>query len=133
MNKRTYGSYIPFETLIKPRKRVIIESRNKRPIWDLVKGFINYRVKIGEKFTRKDMLEYVYPNPDVCHYMRSHNNTADNYRLLFSKVKVVKNTDTLGVYIKLRDVPNKLTTTRLRKIAADKSWKSWFVPFDERL
>jgi ATP adenylyltransferase/5',5'''-P-1,P-4-tetraphosphate phosphorylase II len=128
-----HDSYIPFETLIKPRKRVVVESRNKRPIWDLVKGFINYRVEIGEKFTRKDMLEYIYPNPDVFYYMRSHNNTADNYRLLLNKVEVVKTTDTLGVYIKLRDVPNRLTTTRLRKIAADKSWKSWFVPFDERL
>jgi len=135
MNKRTHGKYIPFETLIVPRKRkrVIIESRNNKPIWDLMKEFINKHARIREKFTRRNMLTYIYPDPNVCDYMRSHNNTADNYRLLLNKVEIVKNTDKLGVYIKLRDVPNKLTTTRLRKIAADKSWKSWFIPFEEKI
>lgn len=133
MNKRTHGQYIPFETPYTRQKRVIIETRDKKPIWILIKNFINYRVKVGEEFTRSNMLKYIYPDPDVRWYMRKKNNAADSYRLLLNKVEIVKKTDNLGVYIKLRDIPNRLTLTRLRKIAADKSWKSWFVPFDERL
>jgi hypothetical protein len=133
MNERMHGSYIPFRDVITKQKRIIIKSRRNKPIWVLMKEFINNRTNIGEKFTRKDMLKYIYPDPNICHYMQSHPNTPDSYRLLLTKVEIVKNTDRLGVYIKLRDIPNRLTTTRLKKITADKSWKSWFIPVDERL
>ncbi len=134
MNRRTHGSYIPFDSIITRRqKKVIIKTRKEKPIWDLMKYFINYRAEIGEKFTRKDMLEYIYPDPNVCYYMRRNGNTLDSYRCLLAKVKIIKNTDDLGIYTKLRDIPNRLTTTRLKKIAEDRSWKSWFVPFDEKI
>ena len=133
MNKRTHGQYIPFEKPLIWDKKIVIETRKKKPIWNLMKCFINYRANIGEKFTREAMLKYIYPDPNVCYYMRKNGNTVDSYRLLLSKVEIVKNTDELGVYIKLRDIPNRLTTTRLKKIAGDKSWKSWFIPVDERM
>ncbi len=133
MNKRTHGQYIPHEEALKWQKRVIIKTRTNKSVWYLVKRFINKRVEIEEKFTRKDMLTYIYPDPDVYHYMRSNNNTPDSYRHLLTQVKIVKTTDKPGVYIKLRDIPDKLTTPKLQEIAHDKSWKSWFIPLDERL
>ncbi len=131
MKKRITGKYIPGKYIW--HEKVVYRTRNNKSVWDLVKNFINYRANAGEKFTRKDMLKYIYHDPNVCQYMRTHNNTADNYRLLLTKVNIVKTTDARGIYTKLRNVPNRLTTTRLRKIAADKSWKSWFVPFDEKI
>lgn len=133
MNKRTHGQYIPFEKPLIWDKKIVIKTRNNKSVWVLMREFINKRVMIGENFTRRNMITYIYPDPNVCHYMRSNNNTPDSYRLLLNKVGIVKNTDKLGVYIKLRDIPDKLTTTKLQEIATDKSWKSWFIPVDERL
>lgn len=133
MKKRTTGKYIPFEKPLIWQKKIVYKSRNDKPIWLLVKNFINYRAKTGEKFTRAEMFKYIYPDPKVHNYMVSHNNTVDNYRLLLNKVTILKNTDKRGIYIKLRNIPNRLSTTRLRKIAEDKSWTSWFVPFDEKI
>jgi len=133
MNKRTHGQYVPFDKPIMWEKKITIKTRNNKSVWILMKEFINKHARIGENFTRRNMLTYIYPDPNVCHYMRSNNNTPDSYRLLLNKVEIVKNTDQLGVYVKLRHIPGDLTITRLQKIAADKSWKSWFIPLDEKI
>jgi len=109
-----------------------IISKDNKPLWELMKEYINDHIKIGNKFTRKDMLNYMYPNigrDDMCYIT----NTPDTYRWLLVKVKILKVANKPGIYIKLQNIPDKLTTTELKKIASDKSWREWFIPLDEKI
>ena len=114
-------------------ERVKYRTRDDRPIWELMKEFINERVQTGKLFKRKNMLEYMYPG--LGHEMCSLENTADHYRCLLGNdnVRILQATDTLGVYKKLRDIPDGFTTTRLKEIARDKSWRQWFIPIEEKV
>ncbi len=107
-----------------------IKSRYNKSLWELMKNYIN-NIKIGNKFTRKDMLTYIYPsiNDDDIRHIE---NTPDQYRSLLTNVEILKATDKPGIYIKLQNIPDNLTTSKLKKIVGDKSWRKWFIPIEER-
>ena len=109
----------------------VTSTRNHKSIWGLMKNYINKQVKIGNTLTRKNLLNYIYPNcANIIGYSES---SVDAYRWLLVKVKILKVTNKRGTFLKLRNVPNKLTLTKLRKVAADKSWREWFIPLDEKI
>lgn len=103
-----------------------IKKRSNKSMWILLKDFINSEVENNQAFTRLEMLEYIYPK--FGEYLLAYDNSVDIYRsLLMNKnIKILEPTTKRGVYIKRRNIPDKLTTTQLTKIAHDGSWKSWF-------
>ena len=129
-NEKILSVSIKNDQLIRHGYHII--SKDNKPLWELMKEYINDHIKIGNKFTRKDMLNYIYPNigsDDMC-YIK---NTPDNYRCLLTNVEILKATNEPGIYIKLQNIPDNLTTSKLKKIVADKSWRKWFIPINERI
>lgn len=109
-----------------------MRTRNGESIWDNLKKFINDHIDSQKKFTRKDMFNYVYPEiAENFHWGKVY--TLDTYRAYLSKVKILDFSEKSGIYIKLRDIPDDLKLNKLKQIANDKSWKSWFIPLDEKL
>lgn len=64
--------------------------------------------------------------------VKGSNNTIDAYIQTLCNLNVLKKVKP-GKYQIIRHVPKKLTLSNARKIAYDKSWKSWFIPLEERL
>lgn len=131
MKKRPRGQYISIFRDGRYRKSNF-DKRDDRSVWEIFQEFINEEISIGENFSRHKMLNYIYPalGIEIEYYTEL---TPDHYRLFLTKehvgvLKQVKN----GLYKKLRNIPKGLTTTRLTKIARDKTWKRWFIPFDDR-
>ena len=89
--------------------------------WMFISEFINSK-KIGEIITRKEMLEKFRQT-----YSRDcQTKTLDGYRNLLTRIGILE-WYKLGKYIKLQDIPKKLTSTKARKLLYDRSWKDWFA------
>jgi len=132
MLERKNRKYISVKTNDRYIKKEYKIRENKN-IWLLMKEFINIHVQTGELFTRATMLEYIYP--DIANSIKNIINTADTYRCLLcnENIPILEATKKLGTYKKLQDIPMNLTTTKLKEIVTEKSWKSWFVPFENKL
>jgi len=113
----------------RPVIRLLPEFKNPdtichRPIWDLCKEFIN-GLKIGEKFTRSTLLHSVYariPMGEIA---------VDKYRRSLTILGILEHNER-GVYIKKHNIPKHVTVTQLTKAAYDDSWKTWFIPLEDR-
>ncbi len=131
MKKRPQGQYISIFRDGRYNKSNL-QKRDDRSIWEIFQEFVNEKINVDGNFSRREMLEYVYPTlgMDVERYM---NLSPDHYRSCLTKdhIMILKLVET-GLYKKLQNIPKGLTTTRLIKIARDKTWKRWFIPFDDR-
>ena len=106
-------------------------TRNRKPIWYLMKNYINKHIKIGNEVTRKNLLKYIYPK--CGNIIWNGETSVDSYRWLLVKVEFLKVTNKQGTFLKLRNIPSELTLTKIRKVASDKSWREWFIPLDEKI
>ena len=95
-----------------------------------MKEFINTRIKVEEKFTRKNMFNYVY-SESFNVWSKVH--TLDNYRACLMKVEILDVTDKKGIYIKLQNIPEDLKLNKLKQIAYDHTWRKWFIPMKDKL
>lgn len=94
-----------------------------KTIWQALKDFIN-DLKIDEEFTRKKVIDYIYLS-DV-YYSEV---TIDSYGNQLTYIGILKWSKS-GTYIKLKNIPEKLTTSKLSKLANKSSWQSWFTPIE---
>lgn len=123
--KRPHGEYlIVKEGDLYVKKK--IEKRDKRTFWELMKEFINVKIKTGSIFTRSTMISYMYPN--IGKLMQHHTNVVDSYKalLIHPNVNIIEKTTIRGQYRKVRDIPNDISITTLKKIYSDNSWMNWF-------
>lgn len=111
--------------ITKDGERVIVKPKNGRPIWDLMKEYIK-SLEDEEVFSRKDLLIHIY---ECGEHIAKYETTADHYRLLLTNIKVIKIIGR-GTYQKLRNVPAKLTTPKLKMLADHSKWESWFIPLE---
>ena len=109
--------------VIENGKTKLVSTINDRPIWDLLKEYVN-SLPTNHIFSRKEMLNKIYTANMQC-----TENVTDKYRRLLTIVNVLKIVDR-GKYKKLRNIPVHLTTTQLKKIANPNSWESWFMTID---
>lgn len=98
-----------------------------KTIWDQTKEMINNKQK-GDIISREEIIDLIYKRT----YYGSCN-TISSYLNCLNKVGIIKHDSTPGVYIKMSDIPFTLTTSSLKEIAFDKSWKNWFIPLELRL
>lgn len=122
--KRPHGEYLIVKESDRYTKQKI-EKRDDRSLWVLIKEYINER-KNGSIITRDGLIKYLYPSCGK--NMRSFTNTIDSYKVLLihENIGVLEKTSIRGQYKKVRDIPDILSLTLLKKIYSDKSWKSWF-------
>jgi len=119
MKKRTrqYRKYRPSKML---SDSLTIDNK---PIWELLKNYIN-NMPTGNIFTRQEMLHVIYKRP-----WKLRENVADKYRCQLDHVEILK-TIKPGKYEKLKDIPDQLTTSKLKEVGNKNSWKSWFMSVD---
>jgi len=111
----------------------MLHTRDKnKTLWEITKNFVNDEVEVGEIFSRKCLFCYAYPETHA-QKNKGQVHTIDGYRALLSKVEIITATEKPGMYKKLREVPAELSLGMVRKIASDHSWKSWFIPMEERI
>ncbi len=130
MKKRPTGQYISiYRDGIYHKSK--LQKRDDRSMWEIFQEFINEKINVDENFSRREMLEYVYPTlgRSVERYMEL---SPDHYRSWLTKdhIGILKLVET-GLYKKLRNIPKGITTTRLKNIARDRTWRTWFIPFDD--
>lgn len=125
---RTVGVNRPKKHLIRTKDGKIEEIRTHqdRPIWVLVKEYIN-SLLINQEFTRTQLLRAVYTTQ-----ANGFSASIDCY-IGYLKIFGFLSGNGKGTYKKLYNIPEKLTTTALVRAACDQSWKKWFVPLYERL
>lgn len=129
MQRRKVNQYIFIDTG-KGYNRTKYETLDGRTIWELVREYI-HNIKVGQKFTRKELHEAVF-SPEIANAtMIKGMSSVDNYRALFKKCFIVEPTGTLGIYKKVRDFPEDVELKRIRRYASCKSFKKWFIPFEE--
>ena len=114
---------------IKKRHLKVIPPKNlgticNRPIWDLCKEYIN-GLKSNERFTRTDFLCNIYREKPY------KENAADKYRRALTILGILEHVNT-GVYMKKHNIPKHATVTQLTNAAYDDSWKTWFIPLENK-
>jgi hypothetical protein len=97
--------------------------------WDMLKKYINHKTKIGETFKRRYLLKYIMGE---AYNNKGKQMTVDIYRCHLTTIGILKRIGQ-GKYMKIRDIPEGLSSSKLKEIAQDSSWKSWFIPQEERL
>lgn len=91
--------------------------------WFLLKKYIN-KLTVDQEFTRQELRNYIYlPNIHI-------GSTLDTYIHALIIVNVVEKIKP-GLYKCLRGIPDKLTVTKLKKLAYSKSWETWFKTIDK--
>jgi len=117
------------------RVRKHIRTRDDRPIWNLLKEFINKKAN-NTTITRKELHRYVYSDPDIARYMLNNSITVDTYRINLTHIGILQKTHKRGKYTKKRNIPPKLSTTALKNLAStviSGTWKSWFISIPDEL
>lgn len=99
-------------------------------IWALMKEFVNSK-EDGSFITRAELIEHILPERRKPSAKQTYS-TIDVYRSHLTNIKVLE-TVTLGYYMKLRDIPEDLSSSLLKKISLDKTWKKWFLPLDDKI
>lgn len=99
-------------------------------LWALMKEFINSK-EDGRYITRQELIEYILPERRKASAKQTYS-TIDVYRSHLTNIKVLE-TVRPGYYIKLRDIPEALSSSLLKKISLDKTWKQWFLPLDDKI
>lgn len=98
----------------------------KPSLWSMIRDTVN-SYEIGEEFTRKDIREKLN-NPETSSF--------DLYRLDLTHVGILTRIGT-GLYKKNCNIPETLTTTKLRRLLIERrfrpSWKDWFMDLQDRL
>lgn len=110
--------------IIEQGKSKVLSTIDSKPIWDLLKEYVN-SMPMGCTLSRIDMIRSIY---NINHVYVSLG-TLDKYLYELRAVNVLKRVKS-GKYQKLRDIPNHLTTSQLRKISNKRSWESWFMTID---
>jgi len=127
MHKRTIGvNCVKKHLVVINGKRHEIKTRQPKSIWLMLKEYINHLPQ-GTVFTRKQLLNYIY-TVDVT----KTDTAADWYKGYLNKLRFIT-TNKPGVYIKQKHIPIKLTVEVVRKASRDDSWRTWFIPLNERL
>jgi len=105
-------------------KSKLVSTIDDRPIWDLLKEYINY-FPLGDIISRSTMISSIY------HIKKSYisYHTFDSYIYELKAVNILK-VISPGKYQKLRNIPTHLTTSQLRKVSNKNSWESWFITID---
>lgn len=89
--------------------------------WEYIKRKINQR-PVGKHVYRQFLIKHIKAKPA----------TIDSYVytliLIGFLVKVSP-----GKYQVMQHIPKKMSLTKARELAYDKSWKKWFIPLEERL
>jgi len=111
------GYYIPFDHHI---QKVTLRDPGKT-IWQAMKDFIN-NLEIGETFTRQKIIKHVYKT----HLDQS---TIDTYNNQLKTLGIIEK-PYRGRYIKLKRIPETLTTKKLKELTSKKNWRSWFIDTD---
>jgi len=122
MNKRT-RPYRKVYRIPGTYSQIAILRHPDKTLWETTKEFIN-RLRVDEKFKRKELLKYIYKIN-----MSSFENTVDHYRLWLTHIKVIDHIS-CGLYVKRKQIPKSLTTTKLKKLAYNQNWESWFTPHE---
>jgi len=127
MYKRTVGVNCEKKQKIWSRKekRVIeITTLGNNPIWTLLKKYIN-SLEIGRKFRRKNLLRSVY-DMNVSEALNHSQTSIDTYRVYITRLGCIEHVKR-GVYKKIMDVPEQLTSSNAKKLAYEEKWKIWFM------
>jgi hypothetical protein len=104
-------------------------EKRRDSLWSLIRRYVN-GLPVGETFKRRYMLKNVFK--DAYPGSKSSQETVDIYRCHLTSIGILEHVNQ-GKYRKLRDIPPKLSTTALRTLARDKTWKSWFIKMEDRL
>lgn len=112
-------------------KRVKYKTKTGKNIWRSVVDYIN-NIENGKVLTRRSLHHGVF-DVDVANHLLSGGDvsTIDTYRNLLMNTGFLKKTDTLGIYEKIKNIPDTATITKLQKFCSCKDWKKWFIPFEE--
>jgi hypothetical protein len=103
---------------------------NTQSIWFDLKKFINNELKENEVFKRSQFIKKIYGSG----FKKTSGEqlTADLYRCDLVTIGILDHISR-GKYKKLRNIPRKLTSSKLHNLAHDKTWKSWFLQKEDRL
>jgi len=112
------------QRIVENGKSKMITTIDDRPIWDLLKEYLNSIPK-GCIISRVKIIRSIY---DINHNYVSLG-TLDDYIYELKAVNVLKVVKS-GKYQKLRDIPTHLTTSQLKKISNKNCWESWFMTID---
>lgn len=98
-------------------------------VWGRYKLFIN-DMKVDQRFTRKYMFRQIYGINDGSVLVKREN-TIDHYRRYSVLCGIIEH-EGQGIYKKISNIPENLPLTEFTRVAYDTSWKTWFVPQEER-
>jgi hypothetical protein len=119
MKAASFGQFLECQTL------------EDRPVWPLLKEFLD-TIKIGERFTREEKLDYIYTTKHRAS-LDSYVTNADLYRrylINIGFVEFVRST----VYLKKYNIPKNASLQLIMKYSyPKKSWKNWFIPPEDRI
>lgn len=120
-----------FDPRCRPYRKNLVVMENKihtvtthegKPIWTLMKEFIN-KLDNGSTFTVTDMINHIYTHEIYCI------GTPATYKNRLVVIGILECCSD-GIYKKLRDIPDELTTPLLAKLSNQKTWESWFYQLD---
>jgi hypothetical protein len=110
-------------------KSVPYETIDQKTVWELTKKYIN-NLKVNKQFGRSNLLRAVY-ELEVATAYGQRECAADSYRRALEKVGCIEFVSR-GIYKKIKPIPLNLTTNKLQEAAYDSSWRTWFIPLEER-
>lgn len=86
-------------------------------LFDEMKSFVNTK-KSGEEFSRQEMLQHLIETGDVLVFPTTgaYTESMDNYRRQLTGAGFIEPTDKRGVYCKMKSIPKKTTSTKLRNL-----------------
>ncbi len=122
MIKRTRPYRI--QRIVEQGKSKLVSTFNEKSIWELLKEYIN-KFPMGNVISRMDLISSIYYK----YSSLQRYNTVDSYIYNLRTVGVLE-TIKPGKYKKLRNIPIKLTTSQLSRVAKKNSWESWFMTID---
>ena len=112
-------------------KMTRIHSKDDKSLWSLLLQYFD-TLKIGDEFTRLDMLKATYEE-NVVTAMRGKLTSVDNYKG-YLKVLGFLTTIKPGVYQKQLNMPTHLTVSTVRKAMKERwEWGWWFKPLHKKL
>lgn len=103
---------------------LFIKTHDRKPIWDLLKAYIN-NLKVGAEFSRTDLLKCIYV-PPLEKALAGGQTTVDMYRRYITINGFLSHTGH-AKYKKLKNIPENASIHKLKKHAYDRSWRSWYI------
>lgn len=99
-------------------------------LWSVMKEFINDKEDDSFIF-RKELMKYMLLYRRIPSAQQTFR-TIDVYRIHLINIKVLETVKN-GVYLKLRNIPEDLSSSLLKKISLDKTWTKWFLTLDDKV